>query len=292
MKYYLHDANAFSDEKITMLFMRFGYEGLGLFYTALEKLALQEKPINTEVLKSQLKIGKKLEKTFNYCETLGLLSSNNGETFSAELLNFAGKYSIKNEKNREKVSQWREKQKDIKNVTGYVPNCNPDKVKKSKVNKESKEKSSNFIKPTLAEIIDYCDEKKYAINPQAFIDYFESVGWLIGHSKKPMKSWKGAVGNWVQRNYQNSNDTIYFDENTSKVVVDAIETMSANEWQSHMNVFKVNIESKMLYCESKKKYVTWQMLENSQRLFDRAKREYESKGLGSTYLTPATYGKR
>lgn len=133
MKYYLHDSNAFSDEKITMLYMKYGYEGLGLFYTALEKLASQEKPINTEVLKAQLKVGKRLEKIFEYCETLGILSSTNGETFSKQLLNFAGKYAIKKEKNREKVSQWRENQKDTNNVTSYVPNCNDHKVKESKV---------------------------------------------------------------------------------------------------------------------------------------------------------------
>ena len=54
MKYYLHDANAFNDEKITELYINFGYEGLGLFYTLLEKIAQQEKPIKTAVLKKQL----------------------------------------------------------------------------------------------------------------------------------------------------------------------------------------------------------------------------------------------
>lgn len=134
MKYYLHDSNAFSDEKITMLYMKYGYEGLGLFYTALEKLAAQEKPINTEVLKAQLKVGKRLEKIFQYCESLGILSSTNGETFSKQLLNFAGKYAIKKEKNRKKVLQWRENQKDTNSVTGYVPVRNACKVNKSKVN--------------------------------------------------------------------------------------------------------------------------------------------------------------
>jgi hypothetical protein len=43
MKYYLHDSNSFNDEKITELFIKFGYEGLGLFYTCLEKFAQQEK---------------------------------------------------------------------------------------------------------------------------------------------------------------------------------------------------------------------------------------------------------
>lgn len=82
MKYFLHDTNAFQDEKITQLFIQYGYEGVGLFYTILEKLAMQEKPVKTVVLKRQLSVGKKLEKVWSYLEEIKLISSNNGETFS------------------------------------------------------------------------------------------------------------------------------------------------------------------------------------------------------------------
>ena len=91
MKYFLHDTSAFDDEKISELFIEYGYEGLGLFYTILEKLAKQEKPIKTSVLKHQLKVGKKLEKCWKFMERLELLSSNNGETFNKQLLNFSEK---------------------------------------------------------------------------------------------------------------------------------------------------------------------------------------------------------
>lgn len=144
MKYYLHDSNSFSDEKITELYLNFGYEGLGLFYTTLEKLASQEKPIKTNVLKSQLNIGKKLNKCWTFMETLGILSSNNGETFSKQLLNFSEKYQIKKEKNKERIKYWRENQQLTENVTCYEPPCNAPKVKISKV-KESKVKESNII---------------------------------------------------------------------------------------------------------------------------------------------------
>lgn len=147
MKYYLHDSNSFSDEKITELYLNFGYEGLGLFYTALEKLALQEKPIKTNVLKSQLNIGKKLDKCWNFIEDIGLLSSNNGETFSKQLLNFSEKYQIKKEKNKEKIKQWRENQTVKENVTSYEPACNPPKVNISKV-KLSKVKESKLLEQT------------------------------------------------------------------------------------------------------------------------------------------------
>ena len=139
MKYFLHDANAFNDEKITELYISFGYEGLGLFYTLLEKLAQQEKPIKTVVLKKQLNVGKKLEKCWNFMESIELISSNNGETFNKQLINFSGKYAIKKEKTKKRIAEWREKQALAENVTCYKNVCNTDKVNKSKVkgNKDS-----------------------------------------------------------------------------------------------------------------------------------------------------------
>ncbi len=133
MKYFLHDSNSFEDEKVAMLYMEYGYEGLGLFYTILEKLSKQEKPIKTSVLKMQLKVGKKLDKCWNFMESIDIISSNNGETFNKQLLNFSEKYKIKKEKNLKRISQWRENQDVTENVTHYESVCNTPKVKESKV---------------------------------------------------------------------------------------------------------------------------------------------------------------
>lgn len=138
MKYFLHDTSAFQDEKVSELFQSFGYEGIGLFYTVLEKLALQEKPIKTSVLKAQLNVGKRLEKCWSFMESLGIISSSNGETFNERILSYSEKYQIKKEKTRIKVAEFRDRQVDTENVTGYMSECNHPKVKESKV-KESKE---------------------------------------------------------------------------------------------------------------------------------------------------------
>ncbi len=159
MKYFLHDSNAFNDEKVTQLFIKFGYEGVGLFYSILEKLAQQEKPILTDVLKHQLKVGKKLEKVWKFIEEIELISSNNGETFNEQLLNFSEKYQIKKEKNAERIKQWRENQKDKKNVTCNESVSNTPKVNKSKVKLSkykttllSELKNSDFNNPIFFEI--------------------------------------------------------------------------------------------------------------------------------------------
>lgn len=160
MKYFLHDSSSFDDEKITQLYIKFGYEGLGLFYTILEKLALQEKPVLTDVLKHQLKIGKRLNKIWCFMEEIGIISSNNGETFNKQLLNFSEKYQIKKQKNAKRISQWRKNQEDSESVTRYehvrnTPKDNISKVKRSKVLNNlllSELKNSDFEDSTYFEI--------------------------------------------------------------------------------------------------------------------------------------------
>ena len=182
MKYFLHDSNSFSDEKITELYLNFGYEGLGLFYTLLEKLSLQEKPVKTIVLKSQLNVGKKLEKCWNFMESLELISSNNGETFNKQLINFSGKYAIKKEKNAKRISEWREKQDITKNVTCYEHVRNNPKVNKSKV-KESKE-------ILYSDVSFYFTENGYTeMVAKKFFDYYSCSDWKDSNGNKVL-NWK------------------------------------------------------------------------------------------------------
>lgn len=145
MKYYLHDTNSFQDEKITELFILHGYEGIGLFYTILEKLAMQEKPVKTIVLKKQLSVGKRLEKVWVFLEQIELISSNNGETFNENILKFSENYQIKKEKTKERVSQWRDNQKDSESVTRYNNVRNSPKVKISKDNIQQQEKNADAV---------------------------------------------------------------------------------------------------------------------------------------------------
>lgn len=199
MKYYLHDSNSFNDEKITELYLQFGYEGLGLFYTILEKLALQEKPIKTKVLKHQLNVGKKLEKVWAFIEEIDLISSNNGETFNKQLLNFSKKYQVSKEKNAKRILEWRENQSVSENVTSSELVRNTDKVKESKVKenkvKESKESFSEMLSPHLHELKDeysnffyYWTEKnnkgKERWECQKFFDISRRVKtWMTNNSK-------------------------------------------------------------------------------------------------------------
>lgn len=213
MKYFLHSTNSFDDDKIIALFMKHGYEGLGLFYTMLEKFAKAEKPINTIALKHSLKVGKRLERCWNFMESLGIICSSNGETFNNELLNFSETYMIKKEKNNEKLRQWREKQKDIKNETSYEPVSNPSKVKESKVNrskvKESKgvdeANASPLFKNCISVYNDFIKEKTGASAKidgaqgnamKSIIKYLLAQEKISGNEDQALIGWKFILTNF------------------------------------------------------------------------------------------------
>lgn len=51
-----------------------------------------------------------------------------------------------------------------------------------------------FVKPSFLDVSSYCLERKNAVDPQAFLDHYESNGWKIG--KASMKDWRAAVRTW------------------------------------------------------------------------------------------------
>lgn len=69
-------------------------------------------------------------------------------------------------------------------------------------------KSKKFIPPTLEEVREYCKERNNRVDPERFIDHYESNGWKVG--KNPMKDWKAAVRTWERSQYNskpsNGND--------------------------------------------------------------------------------------
>ena len=69
--------------------------------------------------------------------------------------------------------------------------------------KPQKQKRYSFVRPTVEEVAAYCAERNNGIDAQAFIDFYESKGWMIG--KNPMKDWKAAVRTWERNERPNKN---------------------------------------------------------------------------------------
>jgi hypothetical protein len=131
-------------------------------------------------------------------ESLGILSSNNGETFNKQLLNFSEKYQIKKEKTREKVSQWRSNQQNAESVTDYVPICNPSKGKESKVNIKEEGKSELHSPPPPFEMVNnFFIENGYS-NAQRFYTFYSEKNWTDTHGNKVNDWQKKARLGWFK----------------------------------------------------------------------------------------------
>lgn len=86
-----------------------------------------------------------------------------------------------------------------------IPTVDPGKVRlgkdslgKARLDKDGGKppERAQFKKPTLDEVAAYIQESGYNIDPQRFIDYYESNGWHVG--KSSMKDWRAAIRNWVR----------------------------------------------------------------------------------------------
>lgn len=71
---------------------------------------------------------------------------------------------------------------------------------------ESKQPSTRFKKPTFDDLANELSKRGLSLataedEARKFLVYFEQVGWVVGRTKKPMKSWPHAVTIWM-RNMQ------------------------------------------------------------------------------------------
>ena len=63
-------------------------------------------------------------------------------------------------------------------------------------------KVKGFVPPTLEELKEYMQKEKHThYDPQEFIDFYSSKGWMVGKNK--MTSWKAAAGRWERSNKSN-----------------------------------------------------------------------------------------
>lgn len=104
------------------------------------------------------------------------------------------------EQTKNKAEQTQNKRKQTENKTEQT---RKEKEKEKEREKESENDSycsppppsgpKRFVPPTLAEVQSYVAERQSPVDPQGFIDFYASKGWMVG--KTPMKDWKAACRN-------------------------------------------------------------------------------------------------
>ena len=104
----------------------------------------------------------------------------------------------------------KEEDKDIDKDLVNTPPLSP-----SQGDQEETQKRKRFIPPTAEEVRIYCNERGNSVDPEQFVDFYESKGWYVGKNK--MKSWKAAVRTWErERKQKNSTRNMSSDINASR----------------------------------------------------------------------------
>ena len=107
------------------------------------------------------------------------------------------------EQTKNKPEQTQNKRKQ----TGNKPEQTRNKPEQTRKEKEKEKESENdsycspppptgpkrVVPPTLAEVQSYVAQRQSPVDPQGFIDFYASKGWMVG--KTPMKDWKAACRN-------------------------------------------------------------------------------------------------
>lgn len=90
-----------------------------------------------------------------------------------------GKSHSANGKNGQEEEEDKEEDKDKEYIPPNPPNGGHTK---------------RFSPPSVEEVAAYCRERGTTVDPQRFVDFYESKGWMVG--KTPMKDWKACVRTW------------------------------------------------------------------------------------------------
>ena len=115
--------------------------------------------------------------------------------------------SLSAEKTSNRPEQTKNKPEQTKNKRKQTDNKQEQTRKEKEKEREREKETENdsycsppppsgpkrFVPPTLAEVQSYVAERQSPVDPQGFIDFYASKGWMVG--KTPMKDWKAACRN-------------------------------------------------------------------------------------------------
>lgn len=88
---------------------------------------------------------------------------------------------------RERLTDW---------ITERLKSIGNGNIYNNEINNKDRGKGERFIKPTVEEIRNYCEERKNGLDAQTFYDHYEARGWIPKGYTTQMKDWKAAVRTW------------------------------------------------------------------------------------------------
>jgi len=200
--YFSHDTNMRSHRKVIALRSKFWITWYAVYSMLLEHIAscdffkAKHNDIELEILAGDFWIDwSLLWDIVDFCHRLWLIQIVDWyiecQSMIERLQDLIKKRDRERSRDKPKNEEW-------KFVSVTETHSNDTEMPQSKV-KESKVKENNniFKKPTHTEIKEYCIERKNRVDPQRFIDYYDSIWWMIWKNK--MKDWKATIRWWEVR---------------------------------------------------------------------------------------------
>ena len=100
------------------------------------------------------------------------------------------KEKVKVKENEKEKENEKVKEKESKNNSNNIYMCGEKLPTQTHIKK--------FVKPTVEEVRNYCIERKNNVDPERFVNFYESKDWFVGKNK--MKDWRAAVRTWERGN--------------------------------------------------------------------------------------------
>lgn len=176
------------------------------------KLVVNDRiPYNAEMLASVTghQIGT-VKQALSIFKELGLIDVlENGAIYMLDIQNFIGRGSSEADRKREYRQRIETDRTNVRQISDKTPPEIEIEIEKE-IEKEieldsaksTTTKRKRFEKPTIFDVEQYCIERNNNVDPQHFVDYYESNGWKVG--KNSMKDWKAAVRTWERNGYNQS----------------------------------------------------------------------------------------
>lgn len=207
MKWFKHDTMAAYDAKIKRLRIRFGLEGVGLYWTLLESIARGVSPHNlsfeleedSELIATELGLShEKVEIMMKAMVELGLFENVDGTITCLKLRERSDEYTQKLLRNSNSV----------RTISGVSPEKVPpirreeNRTEEKKIGAKAPPRK-RFKPPTREEVEAYMLDKGASpsvalTESQKLIDHYGANGWVQG-SGATIKSWKHCVSGWLSR---------------------------------------------------------------------------------------------
>jgi hypothetical protein len=110
------------------------------------------------------------------------------------------KYRELSLKEREAQRKWNSRHKsEMSGSVRTTPDSSASASASSSALKEGMQgEKKKEIPPIIEDVINYCQERNNNVDPQKWLDFYASKGWMIGKNK--MKDWKAAVRTWEKPN--------------------------------------------------------------------------------------------